>query len=330
MPEQVANADANATSVQDAGISSVLGDISEPRSTSADAINIVDDEPGKAAGTKTDADGKPLGTDDTKKDDVKVGQDGKPVLGADGKPILKEGAAEEDRFDKHPRFQELIQGRKEDSETIKNLSQQLETVMKIIGGKTPDAKATDAAATDDKPTIPYKDITQMSKEQLLEWQEDDPHGYAANLYAQMLHEARGQLKREQKETSTRTEQETRTESIKKTYLKYAEKNPDFNPMWKSGEIQKFMGENPGHNAISAHRELTLEKVLTAEREKVAKETEARVIKNFQAKKNAQVLDGGGGRTPSPNENPELVDTKQHGGLITALANRLKASRAAAG
>jgi len=321
MPETVVT-DANATSVQDAGISSVLNDISEPRSTSADTINIVDDEPGKAAGTKTDADGKPLGTDDTKKDDVKDGQ-----VGADGKPILKEGAAEEDRFDKHPRFQELIQGRKEDSETIKNLSQQLETVMKIIGGKTPDAKE---AATEDTPVIPYKDITGMTKEQLLEWQEDDPHGYAANLYAQMLHEARGQLKREQKETSTRTEQETRTESIKKTYLKYAEKNPDFNPMWKSGEIQKFMGENPGHNAISAHRELTLEKVLTAEREKVAKETEARVIKNFQAKKNAQVLDGGGGRTPSPNENPELVDTKQHGGLITALANRLKASRAAAG
>ena len=266
--------------------------------------------------------------DDTKKDDVKDGQDGKPVLGADGKPVVKDGA-DDDRFDKHPRFQELIQGRKEDSETIKTLSQQLDTVMKIIGGKQPvDGKA--PAADDDKPTIPYKDITQMSKEQLLEWQEDDPHGYAANLYAQMLHEARGQLKREQKEGAAKTERETHQESVKKTYTKYAEKNPDFNDMWTSGEIKKFMDANPGHNAISAHRELTLEKVLTAEREKTAKETEARVIKNFQAKRNAHVLDGGGGRTPSPNENPELVDTKQHGGLISALANRLKASRAAAG
>ena len=155
MPEEVVN-DANATSVQDAGISSVLNDISEPRSTSADAINIVDDEPGKAVGTKTDADGKPIADDKVKADDE--GKDGKPVLGADGKPVLKDGATDDDRFDKHPRFQELIQGRKEDSETIKNLAQQLETVMKILGGKSPvDGKASDGATDDDKPTIPYKD-----------------------------------------------------------------------------------------------------------------------------------------------------------------------------
>ena len=334
MPEQVAQADANATSVQDAGISSVLNDISEPRSANADAINIVDDEPGKVAGAKTDADGKTVAADKGKVDGVKDGQDGKPVLGADGKPILKDGAADDDRFDKHPRFQELIKGRKEDSETIKNLSQQLDTVMKIIGGKAPqDGKP--PVVEDDKPIIPYKDISGMSDEELHEWQEDDIKGYEANRLAQFVHEARMILKGEARENAQRSEQETLQESIKKTYQEYEKDNPEFRKMWDSGEIGKHMKDvlqKTGRriDAITSHELLTREKVLTAERAKTAKETEDRVIKNFQAKRNAQVLDGGGGRTPSPNENPELVDTKQHGGLMSVLASRLKGMRTASG
>jgi hypothetical protein len=38
-------------------------------------------------------------------------------------------------------------------------------------------------------------------------------------------------------------------------LGYMARNPDFEKMWNSGEIQAFIAENPGHNYLSAHEAL---------------------------------------------------------------------------
>lgn len=324
MSEPVAS-DANATSgtedVRDAGISSVLGDVQEPRPANADAVSVVDDEPGKVVGAKPGEQAPDEGG--TKKDDVKDGEDGKG-----GKP--PEGA--DDRFDKHPRFQELIQGRNQDKEAIAALKAQVETLTAIASGKEPPKADAKAAADDDTPPppIPYRDITQMTKEQILEWMEDDPQGYEANRFAQFLHETMVYQHRAGKQSAAKAEQDAARASVQKTYEQYEKDNPDFRPMWDSGEIMKFLDANPGHNPISAHQLLTAEKRVQAAAEKAAKEAEERVVKNFQAKRGAQVLDGGPGRTPAPTEHAELTDTKEKGGLMHVLAGRLQAMRSAAG
>jgi hypothetical protein len=94
-----------------------------------------------------------------------------------------------------------------------------------------------------------------------------------------------------------------------------------------------MSEHPGHNAISAHMVLTktkesvdLDSKIKEAVAKAVKETEARVVKNFQAKRNATVLDGGtaGGAPTEPDA--ELQNTKERGGITNVLASRLRSLR----
>ena len=164
--------------------------------------------------------------------------------------------------------------------------------------------------------LPYIDITTLEVEKLQEWQMEDPKGYAANLYAQMRYELR-------KEEEQRTGQQRYQQSIAGTFEQYKDKNPDFDPMWKSGEIPRFMQEHPGHNAISAHQMLTMDKRIQDVQEKAAKEAEAKVIANQKAKRNAQVLGGspavvGGER----GIDEALKDTKSQGGKAAVLARKI--------
>lgn len=222
-----------------------------------------------------------------------------------------------DRFDKHPRFQELNQ-------KVHDLTEKLQAAL------TPkqEAAAKATAKADEAKGLPYKDITTMSKEEVLEWQEDDPVGYAANLYQQIHHESREALKREAAEAEQQKATVQKTESIKATYQKYESENPDFRAKWDAGELQKFMDENPGHNAISAHMAMTSEARIRAAVEKATKETEARVIANFKAKRNAEVISDGGavkeGGIPDELKNPD-----KYGGTTQAIAARLERARAAA-
>ena len=227
--------------------------------------------------------------------------------------------ADQARFDKHPRFQELIKER----DTMKL---ELATMKGRLDVLTPQQQA--KVETREDKGLPYKDITQMKKEELLEWQEDDPVGYAANLYQQMLHETRETIKREQAEASTTT-------SIKGTYAAYEKENADFRAKWDSGELMAYMNAHPGHNAISAHQVLTaesrkgdLQKQIDAAVQKAVKDAEERVKKNFQAKRNAEVI-GDGGSIKTGEIPDELKHPDKYGGVTATLAARLSRLRQAA-
>lgn len=306
---EIIAADANATDAGNpaaAGASSASGDMNEPTPGSADSIPIDGaDVPVKDAGAGTGK--KP---------------DEKPV---DGKPAGDPGkgaAAEAKPYHQDPDWQRMIKERDDAKGAMQTMQAKIDTLEKIIGGKA--APGEGAKPDAEKPT--FKDITQMSKEELLEWQEDDPKGYAANMKAQVLWEARQELKAEQEAQSAQSTQEQRNALIGKTFKSFEEKNPDFRPMWDSGELKKFMTENPGHNAISAYHELTFEKRLKAAVDeavaKTTKEVEERVTANFKAKRNAEVLGtGDGGLPPGPDDDQSLKDTKSHGGLINTLVER---------
>ena len=217
-------------------------------------------------------------------------------------PVKEAAPEKEDRFDKHPRFQELIKSKNE-------LKKEMEALKAQVAEKS----------TPKEPE--YKDIKNMEEIEIQEWMDENPKAYQENLIKQI----RADVAREIKAELNQSSQESRT---MKTFEDYAAKNESFDPMWESGEIQAFMNQNPGHNAMSAHAALTMESKIQEAVEKAQKETEERIIKNFKAKKGAQVLGGGPAATGTVQGKiaPELKDPKKYGGINTVLAARLAERR----
>jgi hypothetical protein len=221
------------------------------------------------------------------------------------------GADDTTRFDQHPAWQRIIQERDALKSEMAELKTKVETVKPVH--PTPPPPAIE--------TLPYKDTSKMTREEIIEWFEDDPVGYQANLLAQAKHEVISSLKQEETQRS-------RIQTIEKTFNDYADKNPDFNKMWESGEIEKFMQANPGHNAISAHMIMTGDKKIQEATTKAAKEAEDKVIKNFQAKSQARVISEGGGIRAAGAIPVELKDTAKYGGQTSVLARNLEQRRMA--
>ena len=210
----------------------------------------------------------------------------------------------EPRFDKHPRFQELITSQRNSKKEIADLKTQIAEKAK---SKEPE----------------FKDITGLTEEEIQDWVDTDPKGYQANLVKQIEANVTEKI-------TSKLDQSTAEERVLKTYNAYSANNNTFDPMWESGEIQSFMDSNPGHNAMSAHMAMTTEGRIKEAVEAAQQETEERVIKNFKAKKNAQVLGDGPTSTGTAHDKiaPELKDPKKYGGVNTVLAARLAERRKA--
>jgi hypothetical protein len=217
--------------------------------------------------------------------------------GADG------GNDGEDRFDKHPRFVKL-------NDRVKAAEKRVAELEQLVNNEKTKATAEGNTETE---ALPFKDTRKMSKDDLLDWQAEDPQGYHDNLVAQAKFELAKDMKADQKKNSVE-------DAIAKTYEAYAKENPDFDEMWDSGDIREYMSKNPGHNAISAHMAMTSNKKV----EKAVKDAEKRIMENLRAKRESQVIPAGpsASRASSETEIPtELKDTKKHGGLAAVLARR---------
>ena len=231
---------------------------------------------------------------------------------------------DETRFDKHPRWQEMLREREEAKKAVEQeriarakLEGELEALKRQTQVEKPPVKAD------------YKDITALTAEEIAEWQATDPKGFAANMYAQVKSEA---LMKMQEDFRAEREQEKQRISIEKTYKEFEDKHKDFKPMWDSGEIVRFIEANPGHNPISAYHAMTYEarmqKAIEEARAKAIKETEEKVNKNWMAKRQARVLGTGPSGPGADTEDKELKDVKSQGGLYNVLAKRLERLRTA--
>jgi len=291
------------------------------------AATVADTDPEGAKKTEGAEDGTKVKAE-AKKEEAKTKEEAKAEQEAKDKAEAEEAKTKEkadsERFDKHPRFKELTTANRELRERLAKADGRIDELAKQItakGTKEPD----------------YKDITGMSAEELNEWRDDDPKAFYANLARQARAEVREELLDEMKEERATSQAKTLEEKQVETYEKYAEKNPDFDEMWDSGAIEKFMRANPGHNAISAHMSLTAEKRtgdtkkdIDAAVTKAIKETEEKILKNIKAKGAASVLGAGPSTAPGPSEAlpDEMKNSKKYGGKTAVLVSRLKARRAA--
>jgi hypothetical protein len=280
-----------------------------------DSIGIIHDREGETTELNTSKETIKQDAEDAGKGEEKETPEPK-------KDATSEG--DETRFDKHPRWQQMLQEREQAKQTAEQeriARAKLEGELEALRRQPPVEKA--PAKAD------YKDITALTAEEIAEWQATDPKGFAANMYAQVKAEAMTQM---QESLRAEREQEKNRISIEKTYKEFEDKHKDFKPMWDSGEIVKFIEANPGHNPISAYQAMTYEtrmqKAIEEARAKAIKETEEKVNKNWQAKRTARVLGAGPSGAGTETEDKELKDVKTQGGLYNVLAKRLDRLRAA--
>jgi len=240
-----------------------------------------------------------LKTDDGEKDEVNAGEE-------------KPGTSEKDLpFHEHPRWKE----RQAELEAARSEVAQTKAEVKAMQAEMEALKAASARPKGEE-KLPYVDITTMEVEKLQEWQMEDPKGYAANLYAQIRYEFR-------KEEEQRTGVQRVQQSIAGTFEDYKAKYPDFETMWKSGELKKFMDDHPGNNAMSAHQLLTMDSRIKEAADKAAKEAEEKVLANQKAKRSAQVLGGAPAVVGGDQGIDEAFkDTKSHGGKAAVLAKKI--------
>jgi hypothetical protein len=212
---------------------------------------------------------------------------------------------EDVRFDKHPRFQQLIREKNEYKQMLSELKKEIEELKQ--------------AKTENKGFDPK----QLDTEKLLELQTEDPKAFlelvSKSIREQVVNEIRAE---QEKMLAEKTEREKEN-----AFIKYAEENPDVLEMWESGVLQKFLEENPHHNIISAHMYLTKENREAELKRQIEQELEKKYRERQVVRENARVLSN----TPPANHNvimpdPEISNTKKAGGLATVLARRLEAMR----
>jgi hypothetical protein len=278
---------------------------------------------GKGADTGADDKSKPpegaLNTDDLDDEDKDK----------TGKGKLDDGKGEKEKappYHKDPDFlamKERNEARAEKAEAevisvrgeLAELKGTVTALLEISKGKGPDI---------DKDDPGYKDLTTMSAEEISEFQATDPVGYAANLAAQIEDEI---IKKMGHKEAVKATEETQNAS-RATYDQYVKDNPDFETMWKKGEIQDFMKKNPGHNPLSAHMKLTEE----ARFNKALDTRVKKIEKDIRAKLKGGTLRGSGGapRAALSEDDPMLKDPNKYGGRTAVQAERLRQMRAGAG
>jgi len=242
----------------------------------------------------------------------------------------KKASEEDDRFDKHPRFQELI---KDKNELRDGLNKALAKIDELEG-RVKGERTADQEATQDQ--TDFEDLAEMDDDALVQLMSEKPKTFLGNLARQLRHEIQAEIRAELSERETKTREQNRVATV---YEKFASTHPDFDPLWDSGKITAYIKANPGHNPISAYyavtesdRQAEMEKKIQEAKEQALKEAKEKGHQALTAKKNAAVLGAGPSATATrSNQVPaDLADTSKFGGLTRVLANRAAARRAGSG
>ena len=229
--------------------------------------------------------------------------------------------ADDTRFDRHPRFVELNTRLKAAEERNRNLETRLDEI-----SRAPKKEA----GTEE---LPFKDTSKMSDDELLDWQSEDPKGFWENMNKQQEYNTQKAIEAALARNREESDQKTIETKVEATFEAYAKDNPDFDEMWDSGQIQKYMDANPGHNAISAHMALTQEKRQEAAIDAAVKKALAEAdTQRRSTRAAARVMPAAPSSAPSTpgKADDELKDPNKYGGTTAVLARRLARRRAQAG
>jgi len=250
----------------------------------------------------TDGDGL-VSTVAVEKEVEEVKEAAKPDTSEDAEQNTSDKSSK--RLDRDERFKQVIAERNADRERAAQLQAELAEMREMVKGKT--VKADDFEFDSDTFFEDPKGVLEKYREKI----EADIEAKHLTNQVELL------------EKRTREAQDT---AMLRTFETFFEKTPEAKEMWDKGELQKYMKENPGHNAISAYREMTLEtaieKTVREAVEKAEKETRDKVYKEIKAKGLATSQSTTPGKAEPPNKSE--YDTKLNGGMKQTLVKLLRA------
>lgn len=271
------------------------------------------------------------------------GKGKEPTQDADGKqPDLKEpgkpgpDAGDDFRFDKHPRWQEMIKERNAERERAIALEAELKAHKELVERfreqqKQPETKV-------EKPAKDYEaEFRKLDKALDIGDIDINEHRLQsgrlfreqAREEAKALAESRvGEVLKEYQAKEQQRLEEERQRSVRDKQAKWLSENPKFNELSKDGTLERIRREDP----FGLHDDYSAYLVWKASEEKAAavKEAEEKLLANLKAKRDAQTLASGPSATPSEPRDPAMKDSKKFGGRTSVLAGKLAAMRRAAG
>jgi len=261
-------------------------------------------------------------TEEPAADKIVGGKEEEPAAAPDAAVALEKPRP----YHEDPAWQRIIKERDEVKSELSKLQGQIDLLTKMTTAEKKEAA-----------TLPYVDITAMEDEELRDWQQNDPKGYAANLYAQITYEQ--EQDRAQKAAAQAQQQATQAQQdrFRQEVDSYSKQHEDFMAKWNSGEIPKFMVDHPGlYNAITAHRAMTedgkiaaLEAKFKADLEVAIKAKEEEILKSQKSKSQIRVLGEGPSSSSAEDPNQELNNIRK-GNEINTLVERLNRLRSASG
>ena len=222
----------------------------------------------------------------------------------------------------NPRFKELVDKKNE----LFSVTQQQQQKIAQLEGRLDGITQVSPQAQAEPEKLDYIDVTTLTEDQLRDMMEDDPKGYTANLARQVRHEMLGEFNaasEKQQRGAERQSFDTRQKDGLRTY--YDANKASFDKHWKAEAIQNLIRENPAHNLISAHMELSRDEL----KSDISKQAKDKVLTDIKVKGRASSLSGkpstAGGRANGIA--PELKDPDKYGGIDVVLARRQQARMA---
>jgi hypothetical protein len=234
---------------------------------------------------------------------------GEPTETPATQPQVEAGEA---RFDQHPRFQQLLSRAKAAEDRAKALEFQRQEEARELEEllKEPD----------------YEDLTKLTNEQIIDKFNENPTDFIGNLAKQIRGEVMDEFQETQQHQQERQSEEAKEAEIMKAVNVYADANPDFEPLWREGKIQAVLEQYPAHNFMSAHLMLTLPQKMEAYANQKAEEAKAQQLRDFQTKTTVAPILGAGpsapNMMPNPDDDPAFKNSKQYGGDVKVLLNRV--------
>jgi hypothetical protein len=293
--------------------------LNDPVATgTAAASSTADKSAGSTDATPPQGGDKSAADQQTQNANADKGQQGQKTDGADGDMT---------RFDKHPRFQELIKSKEE--LTIKAaqldaqnrlLADQVKTIQ--MNYQPPQNRVEQPPADDfDTKLVDLNKKLDEGEVSMSEYMKDYTKLVETRTTAKVQ-----AIQAEQQKNMKMSSLETQ----------FLSKNADYMDIVQSGKLEPIKQADPLHDNISAYyaykaqeAKAGAEKSIQDAIEKTKKETEETMIKNFKAKGRADVLGEGPAHAPAEQgaNDARLKQSKKFGGATNLLAARLMESRA---
>jgi len=236
------------------------------------------------------------------------------------------GKIDPNRFDQHPRFQELIKGNSEAQAAIAALKAQNEMLAKQM------TSVTNRPSEPNPKTAQVRDFSKEVEELAAKAETGDLS--MGEILPKLTQIIQAQTAEQMTRVASEQERNIKASSLEQQFLT---KNPDFIELVQSGALISIKQADPLQDDFTAYQtfkrqeaEASIETKVNEAIERTRKETEAQILKNLKAKGLADTLGEGPSHTPTDQSgiDSRLKDPKKHGGETLLLAQR-KAERRAA-